>query len=817
MAKIRFACDPSAVGPRQGVVGLHTPSSITDRDEWPMRRVLSAVGGAWRSLAAAAVPSPGAIRSAAMRTVLRLLRHPLTPSLPSIFVLSLLSFRHNAPYLFYGLDGRYEVSLIASSSILVPPLLGYTGDFLHGLGNVWFSVNPRFIPAYFLSLSGPGDFSDFPLTYAICATELFLATFAAGRLLCAPRFAALVAAWMVPLLTFQYVDWNLIPSTFRAFPHYATIADVASLVTAMLLLIGQLSLARAAIAAGLSFAGISYIVVVAPTLLILAAPQFIIAAVVSLIAARGRRRLMVRVALMAAIPLACATLGYASFLLGLAADSAANFFQNLSVRPGGLGEASMLFWSAATPVFFTAERTFILLGLIGGVSTALLTRGILRIAAIAFLLTEGLYIAVGVVHAYHPFWFGPAPWYFEGFLFPFHAIFAATLLSAPAAIARRLWRAQGPSASLRYRRAAMVVLTIAVAIAPWFYVRDRQQRAGMPDLAYYEPHPQPETAITRILKNEIALKPGAPFRGREATLTGRIFPLSTSVDFLGLSAMPDILAMQTTGNLHSFAGLWQDLVPTLVEYNPLMTPAYFVFGRTFFTEPADRQIRNVLAMRRIDLRMLALVGVRFIVTDAPVEGAVRLRQTLAVPVTQEMLERLGMRRPIPSFDLYLYELDRVNLGQYSPTEFRHAATASEMLEVLAEPSLDPASTAVTSEPLPNSLTHARLDAFEVEAGHFRVKASSEGWSLLVLPLEFSRCFRLDHKVGTAAEARLIRVDLLMTGIVFSKELDARLSYHTGPFVNSRCRLSDAEDMKTVKIGDAFRHRQDLAPIPIAHY
>jgi hypothetical protein len=176
-----------------------------------------------------------------------------------------------------------------------------------------------------------------------------------------------------------------------------------------------------------------------------------------------------------------------------------------------------------------------------------------------------------------------------------------------------------------------------------------------------------------------------------------------------------------------------------------------------------------------------------------------------------------MRRPIPSFDLYLYELDRVNLGQYSPTEFRHAATASEMLEVLAEPSLDPASTAVTSEPLPNSLTHARLDAFEVEAGHFRVKASSEGWSLLVLPLEFSRCFRLDHKVGTAAEARLIRVDLLMTGIVFSKELDARLSYHTGPFVNSRCRLSDAEDMKTVKIGDAFRHRQDLAPIPIAHY
>jgi hypothetical protein len=38
------------------------------------------------------------------------------------------------------------------------------------------------------------------------------------------------------------------------------------------------------------------------------------------------------------------------------------------------------------------------------------------------------------------------------------------------------------------------------------------------------PLPQPESAITRILKSEIKLSPDQPFRGRVAVMTGRIFP-----------------------------------------------------------------------------------------------------------------------------------------------------------------------------------------------------------------------------------------------------------------------------------------------------
>ena len=106
--------------------------------------------GVWRTLSAATVLTPDDIDVTTWRSIARVVGHPLALNLMSFSLLSLLSFRQNAAYLFHGLDGRYEVSLIGLSDIFVPPLLGFSNDFIHGLGNVWFSVNPAFLPEYFL-------------------------------------------------------------------------------------------------------------------------------------------------------------------------------------------------------------------------------------------------------------------------------------------------------------------------------------------------------------------------------------------------------------------------------------------------------------------------------------------------------------------------------------------------------------------------------------------------------------------------------------------------------------------------------------------
>jgi hypothetical protein len=736
-------------------------------------------------------------------------------NLASIFLLSYFAFGANSPYLFYGFDGRFEVSLITQSSLFVPFIFGYTNDFIHGLGNIWFTVNPHLIVSYVLSLTAPGIFTNFPLTYAICATELFLATYLVGRMIGISRAVASIASWVLVLLIFQYVGWNKIPSTFHAFPHYAMIAGISTLIAASLLLLGRAAPFRSVLLASLIFIGVTYIVLVAPTLLILSGPQFVIFGVVSLCSAAGGRDFFFRFALVSAIVALCLAFGYVHFIAGLVAYTAADAFRGLALRHSGLQEVSMLFWN--WPVgrianFFTVERTFVGLGLLGAFIATWRFRGTQRAAAIALLSTTMLFLGLGLLHKYWHFWFGPALWYFEGFLLPYHSLFGVALLSYLGCAALGVAAYLPAVVRLHPRKSPRVtfVLSLGIMIVPWGYVLWQQTHAAPPDLPYFAPHPQSETAITRILKAEAALTPGSEFRGRVATLTGRIFPQSANVSALTLWGVPDSFAMRTTGNSHQGAGLWQDSIPTLFEYNPLQTPPYFAFTRRFFTEPGDVQIRNLVAMRRIDPRLLAAVGVRFIITDKPYAG-LHLREVLEVPVSQELLARHGVRVPIEDFKLYLYELGNANLGQYSPTEVRSIKTAGGMLEALADQSLDLSYTLVTEDDVPTGLVPAELQAFRVGRGQFTVQAVSSGRSVLLLPMEFSRCLGVKTNDSSTRNLRLIRADLIMTAVVFEDSIDATISYRSGPFVSSTCRLRDAADMKVLDIGNAFKDHQEFLP------
>jgi hypothetical protein len=74
----------------------------------------------------------------------------------------------------------------------------------------------------------------------------------------------------------------------------------------------------------------------------------------------------------------------------------------------------------------------------------------------------------------------------------------------------------------------------------------------------------------------------------------------------------------------------------------------------------------------------------------------------------------------------------------------------------------------------------------------------------ILPIEFSRCLKLaDAAAGTPG---LFRADLLLTGVLFERQLDPGFSFHNGPFHNSRCRLDDLADSNRVAMRNAFRER-----------
>ena len=739
--------------------------------------------------------------------------NPLLLNSISFFLLSLIAFRANSAYLFYGSDGRYEITLLTESTRFVPLILSYTNNFIQSLGNIWFAFNPRFIPSYILSISQDGVFTNFALSFAISAVELFLATYLSARLAGGSRIAALAAAWLLPLVTYRYVQWGLIPTTFSSFPHYATIAGLSAVMAGLLLRLDSRRVIFSLVVLGLFFLGISYIVLVAPTLIILVVPELAIFGLVSLLSNRNRGELVFKVLSFGGLCAACLLAGYFHFMAGLVSYTAADTFKGLSTRPAGLQEVSMLFWSASHP-FFTIERTFVGLGLVGAMWTAWRSTGLLRLTAIAFLGTVASIIAVGILHYHYHFWYGPAFWYFEGFLFPYHAIFASILFWEIIRIGLSLAVSPSRLATLNpvYARDTMIAAaTILMAIVPWIYIRHEQRVAPPQNLPYYVPYPQAESPITKILKKEISLSPGSAFRGREATFLGRMFPESESVDISGLWGIPRYLATYATGNSHDGAGLWQDSIPTLLEYNPLMTPPYFAFARSFFTEPVDLQIRNLVAMRHIDPRLLAAVGVRFVITDRPYDGRARLWQTLEVPVSETYLKWAGIPQNISSFSLYLYELSDVNVGQYSPTEPRVVRTASEMLGILGDPAIDLGHTFVVAEPFLEKLSVGTLRAFLVESGQYTVTATSSGHSVLILPMEYSRCLHLAARGPSRFQARLFRADLLMTGIIFDGELDATISYRTGPWSGSRCRLRDKDDMDAIEMNDAFKDKPQLVP------
>jgi hypothetical protein len=73
--------------------------------------------------------------------------------------------------------------------------------------------------------------------------------------------------------------------------------------------------------------------------------------------------------------------------------------------------------------------------------------------------------------------------------------------------------------------------------------------------------------------------------------------------------------------------------------------------------------------------------------------------------------------------------------------------------------------------------------------------------VLILPIEFSRCLKLADAAG--GTPRLVHADLLLTGVLFERQLDARISFHNEPFHNSRCRLDDLADSNRVAMRNAI--------------
>src|SRR5262249_12812138 len=139
-----------------------------------------------------------------------------------------------------------------------------------------------------------------------------------------------------------------------------------------------------------------------------------------------------------------------------------------------------------------------------------------------------------------------------------------------------------------------------------------------------------------------------------------------------------------------------------------------------------------------------------------------------------------------------------NLGDYSPTEVLRVRDFREGLRLMHEPGFDGRRAVVTDEEIEAPLEPAAEVSLIYQKFGFSVRASSTGRSLLVLPVQYSRCWTASGQ----GRPKLIRANLMQLGIIFQGTLDASLTFRFGPVLASQCRIEDLRDMERLSIRDA---------------
>jgi hypothetical protein len=201
-------------------------------------------------------------------------------------------------------------------------------------------------------------------------------------------------------------------------------------------------------------------------------------------------------------------------------------------------------------------------------------------------------------------------------------------------------------------------------------------------------------------------------------------------------------------------------------------------AKRYLAHMGDTQSRNTLNMRRADVHVLRQLGVRYILTDGgPVAGTHRV---------------LEITLPKSEGRLALDEIPNPNLG-ISPVHTMPLVSGKAALEWLGNSENDFEQIMIATEPVTGPLTPASDIRITVETGGIRVRATSAGRSVVVLPFQYSHCLEA-IPADQSNTPRLTRADLLLTAVVFEAgTLDTMVKYRQTAFKGARCRLDDFAD------------------------
>jgi hypothetical protein len=302
---------------------------------------------------------------------------------------------------------------------------------------------------------------------------------------------------------------------------------------------------------------------------------------------------------------------------------------------------------------------------------------------------------------------------------------------------------------------------IAVVVVPaggLLFALERSK--SIPADAYTMPGPR-ELELAEYLSDHIGLGVGKPYRGSAVFLP------------------------RGPHDIVSVANLWSEGIPTVNEYSQLLTPQSVYLQVELFKQPPAMNLSwpwiSSGGSYDVLFKTFQALGVRYVLNHAPFHAA-----------DERKFAALSVRRyqpPEPPGEWQIYELPDPNVGDYSPTEIVLADSAAEIIAGLAKTEFDFRRQVIVSAS-EGPLVPARDMRLTVNrGGGFHLTGHSDGTSFVILPQQFTNCLK-----ASDSRIRIVRANLMWTGVVFSGDIDTDIWFAYGMF-SPGCRRDDLADMR----------------------
>ncbi len=688
----------------------------------------------------------------------------LVPAL-SFAALTAVNFSFFADALFYRYDGTFILTMTTAQKKWMAPGIDFSLNLLEGLGDIWIPTATSLIPGFVLGSIFGNEHWMPVIACFVFALEFFLSTLVLGLCVGAGRVTTLSAALIGAIFTLPLFVPTLAAWRIWGSPHFMTAIAASSLTLCAFLAIGR---SRAVIDAALVaaiLALLAYLIMSQPVRAAIATPMLVFFGTAALLdAEKNGERLRKLVA--AGLIVGILGTAFGAYVFALFYYARTTFFwTDMASFPVHWTEQSIISESRFAGPFMWATC------LVGAAFAAWREHGRLRLFALTFLLFVAVQQAIVQALQLGNFaWGGPPLAYIDMFTLPFYALFGAYLLVG--------WWAEYPG-RVRWAMLALVIL-------PWGSVLALHRPFSI--LTFHQENPflwpPRETSITRLLQNEIGLTDGSPFRGRVANIAGTEFvPQYAWAPFLSQHAYDGTVSFYT-GNDHRSFGLWYFGIPTLIADNQFSSPFFHVINSRLLSSATQKHVRGLTTVTRFEPRILAMLGVRFVITSRPLPGYTPKNTLVLVSEHPD------------AWSLFVYELSDAKTAGYWATRPLLAETTRQALLWMADPAS--AADSVVYEPLQTPLVAGTESQLRVFRDHLVVEAETAGTSLLVLPIEFSHCF--DVWVSDNGQARFLRANINQGAILFSGRLRAELQYRYAPW-HFGCRLRDIDDARRLKLSD----------------